>query len=416
MKKVNKYILYGYLIYIAFILCYFYVFTNPSIPVTLKGTVMDPSTFMNKKQLEISTTYSTIKNVIYFISLPFDWFVFLWIISSGFAKRTGERLEKLTKFRSIQILLFFFFVSISTYLVTYPVDVIRFFLSKHYHINTQTFPSWMKDQVIDFWVNFIIMYLVVYVVLWLMKKRPKRWWFTVWLLSIPFTVFLTFIQPVVIDPLYNQFYPLKDKALEKEIMTLAHKANIPAKRVYEVDMSTKTTTYNAYVTGIGNNARIVLWDTTINGLKDDEILFIMAHEMSHYIKKDIYTSMFGGIAGSLIGLYLIDWLIRRVYKNRNAYEKVTMVHLTLFLLFSSLLSFAATPIENAISRHAEKVADLYAVKLTKDPEAGVTAFQKLTENSLTQVNPPGLVKFFRYDHPTMLERITYIENAVPQKK
>ena len=97
-----------------------------------------------------------------------------------------------------------------------------------------------------------------------------------------------FLQPVVIAPLYNDFYPLKDKELEAQILELASQADIPADHVFEVNMAEKTNALNAYVTGIGANARIVLWDTTLNGLSNEQILFIMAHEMAHYVEKHIY--------------------------------------------------------------------------------------------------------------------------------
>ncbi|WP_249712589.1 M48 family metalloprotease, partial [Bacillus cereus] len=106
-----------------------------------------------------------------------------------------------------------------------------------------------------------------------------------WLLTIPFTIFVMIIQPVVIDPLYNDFYPLKNKELETKILSIAEQANIPAEHVYEVNMAQKTNSLNAYVTGIGSNSRIVLWDTTLNRLTDNEILVIMAHEMGHYEEK-----------------------------------------------------------------------------------------------------------------------------------
>lgn len=99
---------------------------------------------------------------------------------------------------------------------------------------------------------------------------------------------MMYIQPVVIDPLYNEFYPLKDKELEAKILSLADQADIPSEHVFEVNMSEKTNALNAYVTGIGENSRIVLWDTTLNSLTDEEILFIMAHEMGHYVEKHIY--------------------------------------------------------------------------------------------------------------------------------
>ena len=107
----------------------------------------------------------------------------------------------------------------------------------------------------------------------------------------PFTIFMMFVQPVLIDPLYNDFYPLKDKALEEQILSLADRANIPAEHVFEVDMSEKTNSLNAYVTGVGSNSRIVLWDTTLEKLTDKEILFVMAHEMAHYVEKHIYIGI-----------------------------------------------------------------------------------------------------------------------------
>ncbi|WP_088073014.1 M48 family metallopeptidase [Gottfriedia luciferensis] len=410
-SKLTKIICLGYLIYIILVLLYFYVFTSSNLPLKYKGTFVDPHTFMNHKEANLSASYSTLKNVLYFISLPLDWIVLSLLLLSGTIERLGDSLSKLTRFKFIQVFLYFFFVSIITYIVTFPINFYRFKLSTKYGLSVQTFNGWMKDEMISFWINFAMMFFVMYVVYLLIKKQPKKWWLTAWLLSIPFTIFLTFIQPVVIDPLYNDFYPLKDKKLENKIVALAHEANIPASRVYEVNMSTKTTTYNAYVTGIGKNARIVLWDTTLKGLSEEEIMFIMAHEMSHYVNKDIYKSMFGILAGSLVGLYIISRLMNAALsksRNKNASEKMAVI-LTLFLIISGIVGFISDPISNTFSRSAEKRADLFAVKLTKDPEAGITAFQKLSRNSLAQVNPPFLVKLFRYDHPTMLERMKYLE-------
>lgn len=412
-SKLTKFICLGYLIYVILILLYFYVFSSPDLPSKYKGTFVDPHTFMNHKEANLSSSYSTLKNVLYFISLPIDWIVLSLLLLSGAIERLGESLAKLTRFKFIQVFLYFFFVSVITYIITFPIDFYRFKLSTKYGLSVQTFNAYMKDQMISFWINFGMMFFVMYVVYLLIKKQPKKWWLTAWLLSIPFTIFLTFIQPVVIDPLYNDFYPLKDKNLEKKIITLANEANIPAHRVYEVNMSTKTTTYNAYVTGIGKNARIVLWDTTLKGLTEDEIMFIMAHEMSHYVHKDIYKSLFGMLAGSLVGLYIIHLLMKFVVsksRSSNQAEKMAVV-LTLFLIISGIVGFISDPVSNAFSRSAEKRADLYAVKLTNDPESGIIAFQKLSKNSLSQVNPPFLVKLFRYDHPTMLERMQYLEAA-----
>ena len=222
-----------------------------------------------------------------------------------------------------------------------------------------------------------------------------------------------FIQPIVIDPLYNDFYPLKDKQLEAEILELAGKANIPAEHVFEVNMAEKTNSLNAYVTGIGSNARIVLWDTTLNKLSDQQILFIMAHEMAHYVEKHIYFGIATYLIFSLVGLYFTAKIMNLVVNRLGTVLNITTVQdirsLPLFLMIISMLLFLSSPISNMISRYQETRADRYAIEMTKDSEAGIITFQELTRSGLSQVNPPVLVKIFRYGHPTMLERISTLE-------
>jgi Zn-dependent protease with chaperone function len=247
-----------------------------------------------------------------------------------------------------------------------------------------------------------------------MKKSQKRWWLYGWLLSIPFTLFMMFLQPVVIDPLYNDFYPLTNKVLEAKILALAEKADIPAQHVFEVNMSDETNALNAYVTGIGSNARIVLWDTTLNKLSDNQILFIMAHEMCHYVEKHIYFGIAGYLLISLLGLYLtyriMNWATRRWGSELKISDVRDIRSLPLFFMILSMLLFAASPLTNFASRYQETRADKYAIEMTKNPEAAITSFQELTRSGLSQVNPPLLVKIFRYTHPSMLDRISMLED------
>ncbi len=229
-----------------------------------------------------------------------------------------------------------------------------------------------------------------------------------------------FIQPVVIDPLYNDFYPLKNKELESKILSLATQAHIPAEHVYEVNMAEKTNALNAYVTGIGSNSRIVLWDTTLNRLTDNEILFIMAHEMGHYVEKHIYFGIVGYLLLSLVGLWLTAKIMRRFVTRYGQVFKINKISnissYPLFLLITSILLFASNPVSNYVSRYQESRADQYAIDLMNDREAAVTAFQKLTISGLSEVNPPLLVKWFRYTHPPMLERIDKVADNGEQKQ
>lgn len=412
-RKMGLYAILAYVVYGLFFYWYLFSFADTKLPFEYQGTKADPATFLNSRELMLSEEYSKIRNLLFFLSTPFEWLFYFVILLFGLSKAFKRWSEASSKHRLLQTAIYLIWLSVFSYVATFPISYISYSLSKTYHISTQSFASWMKDELIDFWINYGTLLIIVPVLFWLMKKSKKRWWFHAWLLSIPFTLFMTFLQPVVIDPLYNDFYPLKNKQLETKILTMANKAHIPAKHVFEVNMAEKTNAMNAYVTGIGSNARIVLWDTTLNRLNDQQILFIMAHEMDHYIEHHIYYGIATYLLLSLIGLYLtyriMHWVVRKWGRELKTPDVGDIRSLPLFFLIISMLLFTVSPLTNLISRYEETRADRYAITMTKNSNAAITSFQELTRSGLSQVNPPLLVKIFRYDHPTMLERISMLE-------
>ncbi len=413
VRKMGVYAVLAYVLYGLFFYWYLFYFADTSLPFEYQGTKADPATFLNGRELMLSEEYSKIRNLLFFLSTPLEWLFYLLILLFGFSKAFKRWAETSAKYRLLQTAIYLIWLSVFAYLATFPLSYISFSLSKTYNISTQTFSSWMKEELIDFWINYGTLMIIVSVLYWLMKKSSKRWWLYGWLLSVPFTIFMMFLQPVVIDPLYNEFSPLKNKELETKILALADKANIPAAHVFEVNMADQTNALNAYVTGIGSNARIVLWDTTLNKLSDNQILFIMAHEIAHYVEKHIYFGIAIYLLLSLIGLYLtyriMNWAVARWGKELKIAEVKDLRSVPLFFMILSLLMFAASPLSNLISRYEETRADQYAINMTKDTDAAITSFQELTKAGLSQVNPPLLVKIFRYSHPSMLDRISMLE-------
>ncbi|MGE6630880.1 M48 family metallopeptidase [Bacillus sp. NPDC077027] len=409
------YVLYGLTIY-----SYLFLTGDSVVPESVAGTSADPYTFMSQHELVISEDYSKMRNFLFFIGIPLDWYVFFILLITGFSRKIADWSLVAARFRVLSGLVYVFVLSLLTLIVTLPIKWIGYRISLQYGVSAQSTGSWIKDQTLDFWISFPLLALSAIVFFWLIQKKRKSWWFYAWCMTVPVTLFLFFIQPVVIDPLYNDFYPLKNETLEKKILTLAKEANIPADHVYEVNMSEKTNTMNAYVTGIGENKRIVLWDTTLQKLKDREILFIMAHEMGHYVMKHVYIGLAGYLLLSFVGFFMINQIYFRIVERGKRAFKLKSAHdfaaFPILLIIVSVLSFGVSPFTNAISRHQEKAADTYAIKLTKDGEAGVTSFQKLAKSGLTQVNPPLLVKIFRYGHPTMMERIIQMEEAAEKEK
>jgi STE24 endopeptidase len=413
VRKMGVYAVIAYTLYGLFYYWYLFYFANTSLPFEFQGSQADPTTFLNGRELMLSEEYSKTRNLLFFLSTPLEWLFYFLILILGLSKAFKKWADEASKNQFLQRAIYLIWLSLFAFAATFPLSYISYSLSKTYNISTQSFASWMKDELIDFWINYGMMLVIVSVLYWLIKKSQKRWWFYAWLLTIPFTLFLMFLQPVIIDPLYNDFYPLKNKELETEILSLAKKANIPADHVYEVNMAEKTNALNAYVTGIGSNSRIVLWDTTLNRLNNDQILFIMAHEMAHYVEKHLYIGIAGYLLLSLLGLYLthriMGWAMARWGRELQVQGIADIRSFPLLLMILSMFMFAASPFSNMVSRYQENRADQYAIEMMKNPVAAITSFQELTRSGLSQVNPPLLVKIFRYGHPTMLERIARIE-------
>jgi STE24 endopeptidase len=409
------YILYGFAVY-----WYLFYLADTNLPFEFGGSRADPATFLNGRELMLSEEYSKIRNLLFFLSTPLEWLFYFLILLLGLSRAFKKWGEQTAKNKYLQKAIYLIWLSFFAFAATFPLNYISFTLSKTYNISTQSFASWMKDELIDFWINYTVMFVIVVVLYWLMSKSKKFWWLFAWMLSVPFTLFIMFLQPVVIDPLYNDFSPLKNKELETKILELASKANIPAQHVFEVNMAEKTNALNAYVTGIGANSRIVLWDTTLNRLTDDQILFIMAHEMAHYVEKHIYIGIGGYLLLSLVGLYFVsrmmNWAIARWGREFKVRDAADLKSLPLFLMFLSMMMFASSPFSNMVSRYQETRADKYAIEMTQDTDAAIGSFQELTKAGLSQVNPPLLVKIFRYGHPTMLERISRLEDYEVQKR
>lgn len=419
-RKIGFYAMLAYVVYGFLVYGYLFYFADTSLPFEYQSSNADPATFMNARELMLSEEYSKIRNLLFFLSAPLEWLIYLLIMLLGLSRAFKKWGQETTKNKFGQVAIYVIWLSFFTFLLTFPLSYLSYNLSKTYNISTQGFTSWMKDELIDFWISCGIMLVIVLVLYWLINKSRKFWWLFAWMLSIPFTLFIMFVQPVLIDPLYNDFYPLKNKELEAKILELASRADIPAEHVFEVNMAEKTNALNAYVTGIGANSRIVLWDTTLNRLNDDQILFIMAHEMAHYVEKHLYIGITGYLLLSLVGLYLtsriMNWAITRYGKDLKVGNIGDIRSLPLFLMILSMLAFASSPLSNFVSRYQETRADRYAIEMTDRPEAAITSFQELSRAGLSQVNPPLLVKIFRYGHPTMLERISRLEEYEIKKR
>jgi STE24 endopeptidase len=334
------------------------------------------------------------------------------ILFSGFSARLRDVAKRYGRNWFLTIVIYFVLFLVITFVVGLPLSYCMGFARPHaYGLSNQSFGKWFGDEAKGLMVGLVMGSLILWVPYLLVRKSPRRWWLWTSMLAIPLAAFLLLIAPVVIDPLFNTFGPMRDKALERQILDLAGRAGIDGARVFEVDKSADTNTVNAYVTGFGGSKRIVLWDTTIAKLGPDEVLFVMGHEMGHYVLGHVMKSIFFAAALILATLYvayrLQAGLIARFQSRFGFTQLADIASLPLVLLLVGVLSFVIAPVANGYSRWQEHEADRFGLEITRDNHAAATAFVKLQQENLSVPRRGLLYELWRADHPLLGDRIDF---------
>ncbi len=301
------------------------------------------------------------------------------------------------------------------FLINLPLNYYSSFLLPHkYGLSNQTILRWLEVNLKGFAVNNVLISLFLWIPYTILFNSPKTWWLQLGLLVIPVIIFMTFITPMVIDPVFNTYTSIKDESLGIEIGKLLDKSNISDAEIYMVDKSKDTKNMNAYMTGISKSKRIVLWDNTINNLSQDEVLSITAHEIGHYVHGHIWKSIILSSIASIFIMFLIyitsNWILNLSYGTFGFKNIYNYASLPLLLLVLNLFTFLGNPLANYVSRYMEVEADRYEINLTHDRESATTAMEKLYEQSLGIPRPSKFYKLWYHTHPPLEERVEFYEN------
>ena len=286
-----------------------------------------------------------------------------------------------------------------------------------YGLSVQPLGRWLGDQAKGLGVEVVGAGLFLWIPYLLMARSPRRWWLWTGLLVLPLSAFSALIAPTVIDPLYNEFGPMRDKALEARIDALARRAGIDGGKIFEVDKSRDTTTVNAYVTGLFGTKRIVLWDTLLDKLDDDEVLVVMGHEMGHYVLDHVAIGLTLSSLGTIFALALIHGAAYRLIRRhgpRFGFDRLTDVaSAPLILLLAQVTMLAGSPLINASSRYMEHEADRFALEITRDNRAAARGEAKIQVDNLAVPRPDPLSYWMRSTHPSIAERIDFANRYRP---
>ncbi|MHB1795592.1 MAG: M48 family metallopeptidase [Acidobacteriaceae bacterium] len=334
--------------------------------------------------------------------------------------------ERLTPNQWRQGLLFLPPAIVFITLIPLPLDLFGQHIERAYGLSVQSWPSWTLDQLKGLGLSILVMTPLLMLLFRVIRTSPRRWWLWFWACTLPIIVFAVFISPIWIEPIFNHFSPLQktDPALTLQLEQLAHHAglDIPPSRMFLMQASAKVTGLNAYVTGIGATTRIVVWDNTIHKLPPNQILFVVGHEMGHYVLHHIDKGIAFTMA-VLLGLlwlaYLaVNALVRRFGPHWQVRAPGDWAALAVLLLVFTCISFLFSPIANAFSRWEEHQADIFGQEaihsLVPDPQVTAQrAFVALGTNYLEAPNPNPFVEFWLYSHPSISRRASFAAHYNP---
>jgi len=297
---------------------------------------------------------------------------------------------------------------LASQIMSIPFSVYSTFVIEEKYGFNKTTPKTFVLDILKTWILAAVIGGILFcVVLWFFEKAGGWAWVYCWFAVTLFQIFLIFVAPVVILPIFNKFTPLAEGALRTAIEDYAATQDFKLKGVFTMDGSRRSSKSNAFFTGLGRFRRIVLFDTLIEKQTIDELVSVLAHEMGHYKKRHILQSMVISIVTSGLMFYILSLFIN----NPGLFAAFRMGHASIYAsLF--FFGFLYAPIEmvlsvfgNMLSRRNEYQADAFAVATYKKPHSMISALKKLSVDSLSNLTPHPLKVFLSYSHPPVLDRI-----------
>jgi Zn-dependent protease with chaperone function len=309
----------------------------------------------------------------------------------------------------------YFTISTLTFL---PIEFYSTYVRSHaYGLSNQTVKQWFLDALMSYGLLLAVCMVAVPVVFFLLALSRRRWWLYATGAAAAFLLLVQTVLPVWIIPLYDRLGPMHDRALESDIMALASRAGIEGGRVYEVAKSEDTNRVNAYVTGTLGTKRIVLWDTLLQKLNREQVLFVMGHEMAHFVLGHTWETLLVSTALVLISFYIVHRTINLVLQQlgeRWSIHAITDVaSLPAMIVIVGVVAFLVTPIQMAYNRHLEHEADRFGLEITKDNYAAASTWLVLQQANLNHPRPGPIFRIWRATHPVLSDRITFANDYRP---
>jgi STE24 endopeptidase len=239
-----------------------------------------------------------------------------------------------------------------------------------------------------------------------MRRFGARWWLPGAAVVVAFGAMTTYANPIVLDPLFNDFERLPRGELRADVLELARKAGVDVGEVYEMDASRRTTAANAYVTGLGRTKRVVLYDNLIKDFTPGETRLVVAHELGHVHHQDVRNGLIWLAVVAPFGMWAAAVLAERIAPRGGALgpRAVPAVALSLALVVPLV-----TIVSNQLSRDVERRADAFSLELTRDPGTFIAFQRRIAIKNVSDPDPPALARFLLGTHPSTVQRLGQAE-------
>jgi STE24 endopeptidase len=395
---------------------------------TTEQTRTEQYTLTHERMVK-AVAYSRAGYTLYFLSYFLGGLFLFLILRLGWAAKFRDIAERVSDRKWIQGFVFVPLLFLTLDVLDMPVSLYWHSLSLHYQQSVQGWGSWFWDWTKGELINAAFGIVLVLILFAVMRRSPRRWWLYFWFPAVLILLGLIVITPLVIDPLFNKFEPLSKEhpELVTSIEKLTKHAGVPIspERIFLMEASRKTNQINAYVTGLGASKRVVIWDTTIQKTSNDESLFIVGHELGHYVLGHVWKGFLLGASGLLLALYFLfrglHWAMDRWARDWKLYGQEDWASLAVLLLLLQVVSFVSSPVISGFSRMQEHAADVYGLEvihglIPDSEEVAAHAFQVIGELDLSDPNPPPFITFWLYSHPPLAERLVFAHSYDPWSK
>ena len=394
--------------------------SNPSSPPQVQGYTLTPA------QEARAISYARARHELYFLDVAYGLLLLVFFLQLRVAPAFRNWATRWTDSRFGQILVFTPLLLLTIDCLSLPTAIWGHRLALQYRESIQGWGSWLADWAKGEGVEVVLGFLIAWILFAIIRGSPRSWWFWFWVAAIPLIVLSVVATPVIYDPLFSKFTPLANSephlAARIEQITTRAGAPIPQSRIFEMNASAKLNEVNAYVTGLGASKRVVIWDTTIRRMSEDEVLFTTGHEMGHYVLNHVRDGILFSCVVLVLFLYLafrlLHWMLARWGETWAIQGQDDLAVLPVLILLLVIFGFLFTPISNAYSRYLEHQADQYGLEVIHGliPDAPIVAahaFQVLGEVDLEEPKPSTAVKLWFYTHPPLDERMRFAQTYDP---